>query len=203
MSTKHIEPIVVDGYTFPMHSEYFFDLKKIYNESPERTLGGVMVFPSNGKFFVPYFEVTYKAIKIEDYQQMMAKIQTDEQTVRFYDTFTKEYRVAKFYAQQPTYGSVFARRLNYDYVVDLKIIFSATMTGETSATLAYDLNGLSGTLPEGVSGNIGDEFTTDIGSSVTGIKKWNTSPDGKGVNYTLGGNYALTVPNMTLYAISE
>lgn len=201
MSTKHIEPIVVDGYTFPMHSDYFFDLKKTYKESPVRSIDGTI--NSFGiKYFIPYFEVTYKAIKIEDYQQMMSKIQTDEQSVRFYDTFTKEYRTAKFYAQQPTIGSIFCRRLNYDYVVDLKIIFAGTMNGETEATLTYDLNGLSGTVPSALTNrNVGDEFVADIGSGITGIKKWNTSPDGTGINYTLGGNYALTIPNMTLYAI--
>lgn len=202
MSTKHIEPIVVDGYTFPMHSDYFFDLKKTYKESPVRALDGT-ISEFGIKYFIPYFEVTYKAIKIEDYQQMMSKIQTDEQVVRFYNTFLKEYRTAKFYAQQPTMGSIFARRLNYDYVVDLKIVFAGTMNGETKATLTYDLNGLSGTAPAPIEASVGEEFTADLGSTVTGITKWNTSPDGKGINYTLGARYAHTVPNMTLYAIGS
>ena len=201
MSTKHIEPIVVDGYTFPMHSDYFFDLKKTYKESPTRSIdGSINSFPV--KFFVPYFKVSYAVLKVDEYQQMMSKLQTDEQTVRFYDSFAKEYRTAKFYAQQPTYNQLYGMKANYHYVMDLEIIFSGTLNGETKASLTYDLNGLSGTVPTALTDkNVGDEFVADIGSGITGIKKWNTSPDGTGINYTLGGNYALTIPNMTLYAI--
>lgn len=202
MSTKHIEPIVVDGYTFPMHSDYFFDLKKVYNDNNSRSKGGSMATFSS-KFFVPYFKVKYAVLKVDEYQQMMSKLQTDEQVVRFYDSFVKEYRTAKFYAQQPTYNQLYGMKADYHYVMDLEIIFSGTLRDETSATLTYNLNGLTGTAPEQVSGSVGTEFTVDIGSTVTGIKKWNTSPDGKGINYTLGGRYALTIPNMTLYAIGE
>ena len=202
MSTKHIEPIVVDGYTFPMHSDYFFDLKKTYKESPNRTLDGTMIFPRD-KYFVPYFKVKYAVLKVDEYQQMMSKLQTNEQVVRFYDSFIKEYRTAKFYAQQPTYNQLYGMKADYHYVMDLEIIFSGTLNGETNATLTYDLNGLSGTAPAPIEASVGEEFTADLGSTVTGITKWNTSPDGKGINYTLGARYAHTVPNMTLYAIGS
>ena len=203
MATKDIKPIKVDGYTFPMHSDYFFDLKKTYKESPTRGLDGKIArFPD--KFFVPYFTVKYAVLNVDAYQQMMSKLQNDEQVVEYYDGFTKEYRTAKFYVQQPTYNRLYGMKQQYHYVLDLELIFSGTLNDVTSATVTYNLNGGTGVTPASVSGYTGDEFTVANGGDITKSGStfycWNTSPDGSGINYAQNSLNTITVPSMTLYA---
>ena len=195
--TQEIKPIEVNGIKFPMHSEYFFDLKKTYKESPARAIdGSINSFPK--KFFVPYFKIKYSLLKMEDYQQMMSLLQGDEQSVKFYDSFAREYRTAKFYCQQPTYNKLYGMKGDYYYIIDLELIFSGTLNNETAGTVAFNMNGITGTAPDTISGNVGDNFTMP---TVSGVASWNTASDGSGVKYISGGTYAITIPSMTLYAM--
>lgn len=199
-STKEVKPLKVAGYEFPMHSDYFFDMKKTYKESPSRGLNGeIATFPD--KFFVPYIKVTYAVITIEKYQQMMAMIQSDEQSVEFYDSLAKVYRTAKFYCQQPTYNKLYTMKANYHYVMDLELIFSGTLANETTGSVIFNMNGVeTDTPPSDIQGNVGDNYNTPI---MSGVGSWNTSADGTGVKYVCGGSYAIMMPTMTLYAMPQ
>lgn len=126
VTTDGILPIKVDGAYFPMHSGYVFDLKKVYQTEPVRTLSGqISVFPS--KIFVPYFTVNYALITLDTYYEMMKRLQVDENVVVYYDSFDKQYKTAKFYAQQPTISNFIAVEGKYKYVKDLQLVFAGTL----------------------------------------------------------------------------
>lgn len=118
-------PIKVNGVYWSMHSDYFFDLKKVYTKEPPRALdGSIKAFPE--KFFVPYFKIKYAVIFVSDYYKVMRDIMADEVEVQYYDSFDRVYRVAKFYAQQPTYSTLYTMKGKYQFVQDLEIIFAGT-----------------------------------------------------------------------------
>lgn len=201
MTTNKVLPIVVDGYTFPMHSDYVFDLKKVYTEEPSRTLSGsIPIFPS--KIFVPYFTVTYAILPISKYYEMMNRIQKDENVVQYYDTFVGEYKNAKFYAQQPTLSNYIALKGNYTYIKDLKIVFSGTLNDISEVTIEYNANSGSNA-PASIKGFMGEEFKVDSGSSLTRngyeFVGWNTMADGSGQSYPPNSINSFTT-NLTLYA---
>lgn len=124
--TKKVKSIVVDGYTFPMHSSYIFDLKKVYTTEVARTLdGSIPVFPT--KIFVPYFTIKWAILKLDKYYEIMKRIAVDENTVEYYDSFAGEYKTAKFYAQQPTISDFIAVDGDYQYVKDLQLVFAGTL----------------------------------------------------------------------------
>ena len=124
--TDGILPIKVDEAYFPMHSGYVFDLKKVYESEPVRTNSGqISVFPS--KVFIPYFTVRYALVSLDNYYEMMKRLQEDENVVVYYDSFDKKYKTAKFYAQQPTISSFIALEGQYKYVKDLEIVFAGTL----------------------------------------------------------------------------
>ena len=129
--TDAVLPIKVKGsdntwHWWAMHSDYFFDLKKVYKKEPQRTNSGrITVFPD--KFFVPYFKVKFGVITMETYKAQMAQVMEDELTVQYYDSFDRKYKTAKFYAQQPTYNQLYTMKGDYNFVTDLEIVFSGTM----------------------------------------------------------------------------
>ena len=124
--TDGILPIKVNGTYFPMHSGYVFDLKKVYETEPVRTLSGqISVFPA--KFFVPYFTVNYALITLDTYYEMMQRLQVDENEVFYYDSFNKKYKLGRFYVQQPTISNFIAVEGKYKYVKDLQLVFTGTL----------------------------------------------------------------------------
>lgn len=201
MSTQKVNPIVVDGYKFPMHSDYVFDLKKVYSEEPSRNLdGSIPVFPS--KLFIPYFTITYAIVPIKTYYEMMTKLQTDENVVQYYDAFAGEYKTAKFYAQQPTISQYITLKGEYTYVKDLKIVFAGTLNDVSEITIEYNANQGSNA-PASIKGYMGEEFKVDSGVSLTrnGYEfiGWNTMADGSGQSYPPNSINSFTT-NLTLYA---
>lgn len=72
-------------------------------------------------------------------------------------------------------------------------------------TLAYDLNGSTGTLPAPITSlHFGDTTTVsaqgDLTKGTDTFIGWNTMPDGTGDNYTTGSIVTMISKNMTLYA---
>lgn len=129
--TKKVKSIVVDGYAFPMHSSYIFDLKKVYTEEPARSLNGsIPVFPS--KIFVPYFTIKWAILKLDKYYEIMKRIAVDENVVEYYDSFAGEYKTARFYVQQPTISDFIAIDGDYEYVKDLQLVFAGTLNDSAS-----------------------------------------------------------------------
>lgn len=200
-TTKKVKSIVVDGYTFPMHSSYIFDLKKVYTTEVERTLdGSIPVFPT--KIFVPYFTIKWSILKLDKYYEIMNKIERDENVVEYYDTFAGEYKTAKFYAQQPTISDFIAIDGDYRYVKDLQIVFAGTLNSTYIVNVEYNANGGSNA-PATITGNVGEDFKVNDGTSVkrTGYEfvSWNTSADGSGITYVPNSIQSFTT-SLVLYA---
>ena len=199
--TKKVKSIVVDGYAFPMHSSYIFDLKKVYTEEPARSLNGsIPVFPS--KIFVPYFTIKWAILKLDKYYEIMNKIERDENVVEYYDTFAGEYKTAKFYAQQPTISDFIAIDGDYQYIKDLQIVFAGTLNETSRVSIEYNRNGGSNP-PATISGNVGEDFKVNDGSSLkrNGYEfvSWNTSADGSGITYVPNSIQSFTT-SLVLYA---
>ena len=199
--TKLLKTISMNGVALPMPSDYHFEWKKTYIEEPSRNnSGAIAVFPD--KFFVPYFTVQWNVMKIDDYSKLMGMIESDEQTVEFYDSYAQEYKTAKFYVQQPTYNKLWVRRMKFDFVQDLQLVFAGTMNDVGPITISYDANEGTGSVPS-IRGENGDEFKVSFGKEISRsgykLRAWNTDKDGHGVEYDLG-DIRVMLESVTLYA---
>ena len=124
--TKSLQPLIVDGITLPMMSDYKFELKKTYLKEPSRNNdGAIPIFPR--KFLVPYFTATWKVIKMDDYSAIMKLVEKDENVVRYYDTNAQEYKTARFYIQQPSYNRIYTRKMMYNFITDFQLVFVGTL----------------------------------------------------------------------------
>ena len=213
-----IRTLKVDGYTFPMHTTYLFDRKKVYTKEPTRGLTGRMQFSE--KFFVPYFTVTYNILPIQEYSAMMQLLEKDEVSVEYYDTFSNLYRVSNFYAQQPestamqprlysaddsssTVGvldKIRAHEMRYGFVQNTTIIFAGTHSlGDIGlySVVLYDP-----TQTKKYEHFEGEEFTFPEPTVQSGklFKGWNTKQDGTGVPYAVGSKVAVA-SDLNFYAI--
>lgn len=175
VETKGIEPIICDSFTFPMHSKYVFELKKVYTEEPARQINGqINYFPP--KFFVPYFTIGWDIMDIQKFTNIMHYIARDELIVEYYNTFSGKYDTDKFYAQQPTYSGIICKDGDYEYIQGLEIVFTGTLGSKDSVTIQFDANG--GELQAGLeSPNIvginGEEWIVPDGAN------YYTAPSGK------------------------
>ena len=199
--TKLVKPLVVDGTTLPMPSDYKFELQKVYVEEPTRNnVGAIAVFPD--KFFVPYFTVTWNIIRFDEYSSLMTLIKKDENVVEYYDPTDQSYKTAKFYVQQPTYNKLYTMEKHYNFVTNLQLVFAGTMNDIGDITVEYNTNGGTGTVTS-QKGLSGDEYVVNSGSTIYKtnyvLDSWNTQPDGSGDKYELGSIAVLT-QNLTLYA---
>lgn len=195
--------IISANYTPPMHSGYLFESKKVYAESPERTLIGNLVFGE--KFFVPYFTISWNYLEIEDFSRLMQVAETDEETVRYFDSFANKYKVAKFAIQQPTYNRLHYKNGEIIGVIGVEMVFDGTLNDISVIRVAFNLNGGSGTVPSTIVGYQGEdvplpaESNTIVAPNGYKLAKWNTESDGSGRDYVLGGYISLS-SNVTLYA---
>lgn len=160
VDVKNIEPIVCDGFIFPMHSHYVFELKKVYTAEPERQLNGQINYFAP-KFFVPYFTIRWDILTIEQFVNISRYVQKNEILVEYYDTFSGSYKKDMFYAQQPTYSEIICKKGNYEYIKGLEIVFASTLSDRAVLQITFDANG--GVLKEDVEalqveGINGEEF---------------------------------------------
>lgn len=201
MTDNLVKPLVVDGETLPMHSAYLFELQKVYVEDPSRTnTGAIPVFPE--KFFVPYFTVTWQVISVENYKKILKLTEKDENTITYYDSTDNSYKIAKFYAQQPTFQELYSLGGNYNIVRGLQIVFAGTLNDVGEIIVEYNANGGTGTIAS-QRGLNGEEFVVNSGATLTRsnyvLASWNTEEDGTGESFQLGQVASFTV-SMTLYA---
>lgn len=204
-----VAPLEVNGYVFPMHSTYLFERQKVYATEPSRGLTGKMVFAE--KFFVPYFTVTYGLLSIAEYSAMMKILEADEVTVRYYDTWDNEYRYAKFYAQQPSMGSMGSRyetdgeTVKYGYIQNTEIVFAGTNNDVDEITVEFFANADSydGSVPTTISGWSGEEWEVPSAGTLSRngyiFDCWSDSADGSGTKYAVGSIQVLT-KSLILYA---
>lgn len=212
IKARNVKPVVVSGHEFPMHSDYMFELQKVYATDNERSLDfAIRVFSQKG--FVPYFTVTYACLPMEKYEEMMELIAPDEMPVQYYDSTNGEYRTAYFYAQQPTYDQILALQGEHKFVLGVSITFAGTLrenVENTESNIVFYGNGGNGYAL--VSGNIGQDVYLNDGTVVNGetdtefsragyaLSHWNTEPDGSGRSYALGAHVCMRENSKILYA---
>jgi uncharacterized repeat protein (TIGR02543 family) len=205
VDTKSIEPIICDGFIFPMHSKYVFELKKVYTEEPERQINGqINYFPP--KFFVPYFTIGWDILSVDKFTNIMNYIARDELIVEYYDTFSGTYKKDKFYAQQPTYSGIICQKGEYEYIQGLEIVFAGTLGSRDNFTVQFDANGgvsIADGLPN-ITGINGEEWIVPNGAdyyTYAGKKfdGWSTTKGGT-ATYFSGQIRALST-SLQLYAV--
>lgn len=209
---KAVKPLIVNGVEFPMHSSYLFDRQKVYTEEPSRGLSGqIATFPE--KFFVPYFTVVYNILPITEYSKMMKMLEADEVTVEYYDSFDNVYRVAKFYAQQPSSSSMQSRydkadmEMKYGFIQNTQIVFAGTLGLVDEYIIEFRANGeagdTTGTPPTRLTGFAGEEYEVPSNGTLERVgyvfSGWNDQPDGTGETYPAGAIRVFTA-NKILYA---
>lgn len=193
------------NYTLPMPSDYKFEWKKTYVTEPTRNNSGAITF--SDKFFVPYFTVTWNIISIDDYSKLMKYIMVDELKTRYYDPDNQEYKISKFYVQQPTYNKLYTMEHKFQFVTNLQLIFVGTMNpvdDDTNIRVSYNSNATdaTGSISPYI-GLSGDEIKINSGSALSRdgytFQTWNTNPDGSGEYYAPNSVIALS-HNLSLYA---
>lgn len=201
MTDNSVKALVVDGVKLPMHSTYSFELQKVYVSDPTRNNSGrISIFPD--KFFVPYFTISWAVISVSDYKTIMKLIEKDENIVEYYDTTDNSYKIAKFYAQQPTFNKLYSMEKQYNVVLNLQIVFAGTLNDVGDITIEYNANGGIGTVSSQIGIN-GEEFVVNTGTTLSKtnyvLDSWNTEMDGSGETYKLG-SVAVFTTNLVLYA---
>lgn len=208
---QEVQPLIVNGYVFPMHSTYLFERQKVYTTEPSRGLSGqISSFPE--KFFVPYFTVTYAVLSMAEYSAMMKLLESDEVTVRYYDTWDNQYKTAKFYAQQPSMGSMGSRyeidgsSVNYGFIQNTEIVFAGTNNSISEFIIEFNANASSigesviGTPPSSIRGVTGEEWEVPSSNTMQCegyiFSGWK---DIEGLDYAVGSIQVFT-KSTTLYA---
>ena len=207
VDTKSIEPIVCDGFIFPMHSKYVFELKKVYTEEPARQINGqINYFPP--KFFVPYFTIGWDILSVDRFTNIMNYIARDELIVEYYDTFSGTYKKDKFYAQQPTYSGIICQKGEYEYIQGLEIVFAGTLGSRESLTVQFDANGgnlIGGLESPNITGINGEEWVVPNGENYYTYENktfvgWATEKTSTTAQYFAGQVLTLKT-SLVLYAV--
>lgn len=95
---------------------------------------------------MPYFTVTWQVISVENYKKILKLTEKDENTITYYDSTDNSYKIAKFYAQQPTFQDLYSLGGNYNIVRGLQIVFAGTLNDVGEIIVEYNANGGTGTI---------------------------------------------------------
>ena len=214
-----INHVVIGGNKFTNYGQFQFVLEKSYVKSPERSSSGVISnLNSYATFVTAHLVLNFSVMSIDDYRKIMKMdLEQNEFVVECYDTIYNRKFVGKMYFATPEMAKLLTiqkKRWNsreweeftllygvQDYTVEL----IGTNADLDRVDVIYHRNA---TQTDGIEGSqecymgedviIGDGIALEAPSGYK-FSKWNTQPDGSGLNYLNG--YAYTINDtMHLYA---
>lgn len=200
-----IKRLIINGWTAPMHSTYNFSRKKTYVKTPSRSNTGQLKFGE--KVFIPYFSVSWNYMKMENFTKFMELSEEDEVIVEYLDTYSNEYKYAKFAIQQPEYNQLYVMQKTNKGVLGLELVFDGTLNDDfETVSITLDANGgIIDNEPPTINVPVGFPFIIPDGNLYFSngryrVEVWNSYGNGIGTNYEIG-LVIYPTEDMTLYAI--
>lgn len=199
--------ITINGYIFKGYSDFACINSKTYVVEPERASdGSIPDINAYQVFYVPRVKISFKYMKIEDYQRFLVAIEPNEFVVSYFD-YTKGQTVYhKMYCEPQELEKLHSHRLEVLGILDKEISLIGTLNSVDTFSLTYVANGGVGAI-SGQSFVAGQTLHISDGSGLTkdgnSLQKWNTRSDGTGVDILLNSYKVAEGANLTLYAIWE
>jgi uncharacterized repeat protein (TIGR02543 family) len=218
-----IEKVKIGGNTFTNYGDFQFAWEKSYNESPERSVGGVIDnLNSQTTFVTPHLILNFAVMSIDDYRKIMRlDLEQNEFVVECYDPIYNKKFEGKMYFATPQMAKLFKlAKIRFDSgrweefvelvgVQEYTVELIGTNADLDSVSVRYIVNPPVGETPSVENGDENDVYkgeevvigsNTDIPTETFGgdykFKHW---VDEQGVVYTNG--YAYTInDNLVLYA---
>ena len=218
-----IEKVKIGGNTFTNYGDFQFAWEKSYNESPERSIGGVIDnLNSQTTFVTPHLILNFAVMSIDDYRKIMRlDLEQNEFVVECYDPIYNKPFKGKMYFATPQMAKLFKlAKIRFDGerweefvelvgVQEYTVELIGTNADLDLVSVRYIVNPPVGETPSVENGGENDVYkgeevvigsNTDIPTETFGgdykFKHW---VDEQGVVYTNG--YAYTInDNLVLYA---
>lgn len=218
-----IEKVKIGGNTFTNYGDFQFVWEKSYNESPERSIGGVIDnLNSQTTFVTPHLILNFAVMSIDDYRKIMRlDLEQNEFVVECYDPIYNKPFKGKMYFATPQMAKLFKlAKIRFDGerweefvelvgVQEYTVELIGTNADLDLVSVRYIVNPPVGETPSVENGGENDVYkgeevvigsNTDIPTETFGgdykFKHW---VDEQGVVYTNG--YAYTINNnLVLYA---
>ena len=104
-----IEKVKIGGNTFTNYGDFQFAWEKSYNESPERSIGGVIDnLNSQTTFVTPHLILNFAVMSIDDYRKIMRlDLEQNEFVVECYDPIYNKPFKGKMYFATPQMAKLF------------------------------------------------------------------------------------------------
>lgn len=205
MGENQLIDISINGYMFKGFSDFTCINSKTYVVEPERADDGSMPDINNHvTFFVPRVQISFKYMKIKDYQRFLTAIEPNEFVVSYYDYTIGEVVYHKMYCEPQELEKIHTYRLEVLGILNKTISLIGTKNSVDTFALTYNANG-------GIGGEAGRSFVMgewlqiSTGSNISRegytLKEWNTQPDGSGMSIIPNTYKVGEESNLTLYAI--
>lgn len=205
MGENQLIDISINGYIFKGYSDFTCINSKTYVVEPERADNGSMPDINNHvTFFVPRVQISFKYMKIKDYQRFLVAIEPNEFVVSYFDYTKGEVVYHKMYCEPQELEKIHTYRLEVLGILNKTISLIGTLNPIDTFALTYSANG-------GLGGESGRTFTMgewlhiSTGSNISkngySLKEWNTKPDGSGLSIIPNSYKVAEESNLTLYAI--
>lgn len=106
---KDIDKVKIGGNTFTNYGDFQFVWEKSYNESPERSIGGVIDnLNSQTTFVTPHLILNFAVMSIDDYRKIMRlDLEQNEFVVECYDPIYNKKFEGKMYFATPQMAKLF------------------------------------------------------------------------------------------------
>lgn len=132
-----LDRIQIDGNEFSGYFEYSFIEEKTYEESPSRSLGGVIDnLNSYAVNFVPHITIHYNYMGIDDYRRMVTLLNSkNEFTVTLYDIVANKRVTHKMYFATPSMPKTYQRYLQMEGILD----YAVELIGTNNEIIEYDI----------------------------------------------------------------
>lgn len=220
-----IDKVVIDENVYTNYGAYSFIWEKTYVKSPQRSSGGVVYLNSHSTFLTGHFVIDFSVISIDDYRSIMKQhYEKNEFIVKCYDPiYNKTIKLKMYFAteEMAKLYTINKRIWNKDQwedwimlagIQDYKLEMISTNADLDLVGVTYHFNppadtGLLDQTQGEESVYVGEEIiigsNSDYQLETFGTKykfsKWNTQPDGSGVNYMDGYAYTINT-DLVLYA---
>lgn len=205
MANNVLTDITINGYVFKGYSDFACINSKTYVVEPERASdGSIPDINAYQVFYVPRVKISFKYMKIEDYQRFLVAIEPNEFVVSYFDYTRGETVYHKMYCEPQELEKLHSHRLEVLGILNKEISLIGTLNSVDTYALTYMANGGIGSVA-GQSFVMGQTLHISDGTELSragySLQKWNTRADGNGTDILLGSYKVAEESNLTLYAI--
>ena len=205
MANNVLTDITINGYVSKGYSDFACINSKTYVVEPERASdGSIPDINAYQVFYVPRVKISFKYMKIEDYQRFLVAIEPNEFIVSYFDYTKGDTVYHKMYCEPQELEKLHSHRLEILGVLNKEISLIGTLNSLETYALTYMANGGNGS-EQGQAFVAGETLRISAGTNLYragySLQKWNTRADGTGLDIMLGSYKVAEDSNLTLYAV--